>query len=111
MKEYKRGEVSKITGVGFEGIRFYERKGLIPVPNRSPAGHRIYTQEMVDRIKFIQHASKLGFTLLEAKELLDLNASCVDVSHKVQVKIKSIQEKIRSLNAIETALTNLNAYE
>lgn len=109
MKSYKRGEVAKITGVGFEGIRFYERKGLIPTPNRNTAGHRIYPQNTVDRIKFFQHASKLGFTLIEAKELLDLSSSCVDVSQRIETKIKDVQTKISALVAMEKALTSLSA--
>lgn len=107
MKTYKRGEVAKITGLGFEGIRFYEKEGLIPKPDRSKAGYRIYTEEMIELIKFYQHARKIGFTLNETKELLDLNPQCEDISKTVQKKIEDIHNKIASLNKVANALTTL----
>jgi DNA-binding transcriptional MerR regulator len=107
MKEYKRGEVSKLTGVGFEGIRFYEKAELIPLPERNSAGHRVYSEEMIERIKFLQHASKLGFTLKESKELLEINSNCESVNQKVKVKIKNVKEKIKALRQIEKSLTLL----
>ena len=96
MKKYKRGEVAKITGVGFEGIRFYEKERLIPLPDRNSSGHRIYSQEIVDCIKFLHHCNKLGFSLKESKELLALNSSCKSVNQKVEIKIKIYRKRFKN---------------
>ena len=55
-----------------ETVRFYEQKGLIPMPSRSASGYREYSDEYVGRIRFIKRAQGLGFTLKEVLELLSL---------------------------------------
>lgn len=67
-------------GVGVETIRFYQRRGLMPTPDRwssdgAGAGVRRYGDEDVRRLRFIRSAQTAGFTLEEIKELLSLDAS------------------------------------
>ena len=66
------GELASRTGVGIETIRFYEKKGLIPDPERSHSGYRQYPEDAVRRIRFVLHAKDLGFSLAEIGELLSL---------------------------------------
>lgn len=102
------GELADAAGVGVETIRFYERKGLIPQPQRPSGGYRRYTDDVADRIRFIRHAQALGFTLSEVEDLLTLRVdpatSCADVRRRAELKIENIDEKIDSLARMRQAL-------
>jgi DNA-binding transcriptional MerR regulator len=69
------GQVAKGAGVGVETVRFYEREGLVPAPKRRPSGYRQYPADTVRRIRFVQAAKDLGFTLKEIRELLSLRVA------------------------------------
>ncbi len=64
------GELSRRTGVNIETIRYYERIGLLPDPERLPSGYRDYNDDDVDRLGFIRTARRLGLTLAEISEIL-----------------------------------------
>jgi MerR family copper efflux transcriptional regulator len=70
--EIKIGELAARCGVSRDTIRFYEREGLLPVPRRTPSGHRFYDSEAMDRLGFIRGARRLGLTLQDIGELLRL---------------------------------------
>jgi DNA-binding transcriptional MerR regulator len=59
----KIGEVATATGLAPSAIRFYEQSGLLPAPQRAANGYRRYSSEAVERLRFIQVAQALGFTL------------------------------------------------
>ncbi len=111
MDEMTRGEVAEKAGVNPETLRYYERKELIPKPRRSDGGFRLYDESYVDRLRFIQRAKDLGFTLAEIKGLLDLRvndeATCRDVKAEAENKLDEVEEKIRDLQRIRDALTRL----
>lgn len=96
------------AGVGVETIRFYERKGLIEQPLRPNGGYREYDRETVERIRFIQQAQNLGFTLREIAELLALRmdsaADCADVREQAVAKRAEVARKIAQLTEIRAAL-------
>ena len=104
----KIGELSKQSGAGIETIRFYERKGLLAEPVRSPSGYRHYDASVVERLQFVRRAKDLGFTLAEIKELLDLwfdaNTRCEHVRQRAEQKIADIEEKVRSLHKMKRSL-------
>ena len=56
----KRGQLANAAGVHAETIRFYEQKGLIPKPSRSAAGYKQYSEDYVDRIRFIKRHAASG---------------------------------------------------
>src|SRR5215831_2760069 len=84
------GQVAKLSGVGVETIRFYEREGLLNKPKRKESGYRLFEAEVVTRIKFIKRAKQLGFSLKEIRELLSLRvdsrASATEVKKRVDSK-------------------------
>jgi DNA-binding transcriptional MerR regulator len=105
------GEVAKRTGVTVETVRFYEKKGLIITPERSGSGYRQYPAETVKRVRFIQHAKEVGFTLKDIGELLALRrepgTSCADIKLRATEKIEEVDQKIpvrRKLNVIPVEL-------
>jgi MerR family mercuric resistance operon transcriptional regulator len=92
MRHLKTGELAKRAGVNVETLRFYERKGLLPEPQRRASGYRDYPEESVTRIRFIKRAQGLGFSLDEIHELLALRVKpkspCAEVRDVVEKKIQ-----------------------
>ncbi len=113
MEHLKTGELAKRAGVNVETLRFYERKGLLPVPPRRESGYREYPEESVRRIRFIKRAQELGFSLGEIQELLALRVqrgtTCAEVKERAELKIRDVRQKIADLKAIERALNKLAA--
>ncbi|HKL19782.1 MAG TPA: heavy metal-responsive transcriptional regulator [Halalkalibaculum sp.] len=108
---FKIGEVASRAGVNKETVRYYEKRELIPEPDRRRSGYRIFTKRHIDQIKFIKRAQELGFTLSEIKELLELrldgNTSCEQVRKKAESKLGEVEEKIKDLKGIKTVLGDL----
>ena len=111
MQKMTIGQVAKLSEVSVETIRFYEKEGLLAVPQRNSSGYRQYTHETVKRIVFIQNAKQVGFTLKEIAGLLLLqenpNASCGDVLQKASLKLQQIEAKITELTRVKNALQQL----
>lgn len=99
------------AGVGVPTIRYYERRGLLPVPRRRPSGYREYTADAIRRVRFIRHAQQLGFSLAEVNELLSLRIepghSCADVRVRAQRKIADIATRVDDLNRMRRTLERL----
>jgi len=103
-------KVARAAGVGVETVRFYERTGLLDPPPRTPAGYRTYPPDAVDRLSFIRHAQRLGFTLTEIGDLLALHKGvvpCTDVKARATTKVAAIEEKIAALLVVKTDLLSL----
>ena len=113
MEGLRSGELANRGGVNLETVRYYERRGLLPKPPRTPAGYRTFDADAVSRLRFIKQAQALGFSLKEIKELfalrLDPRASCADVRRRAEAKIADIDEKLRALRAMKRALVHLAA--
>jgi MerR family mercuric resistance operon transcriptional regulator len=107
------GQLAEQARVKVETVRFYERRGLIAEPERTPAGYRPYSVDTVRRIRFIKRAQDLGFSLSEITELLELRArsprACGAVERKARDKIRLVETKIRELESIKKALATLAA--
>src|SRR5690625_3718325 len=69
---YKIGKAAELAGVNKETIRYYERRNLIPEPERMDSCYRLFSRRHVDQIRFIKRAQELGFTLSEIDDLLNL---------------------------------------
>ncbi len=106
-----RSQVAKQAGVGSETVRFYEQRGLIPDPPRTPSGYRHYDASYVERIQFIQRAQQLGFSLNEIRGLLDLRvdatADAGEVRRRARAKRTEVEAKLRDLERIHAALSEL----
>ncbi|MCH7638930.1 MAG: MerR family transcriptional regulator [Bacteroidetes bacterium] len=108
MKTMTRGKVALRTDVNVETVRYYEQRGLIPKPSRTASGYRQYTEDYVERIRFIKRAQELGFTLKEIKELLSLRVDPEtdrdEVKQRAATKIVTIEEKISDLERMKHRL-------
>ncbi len=67
---YTVSQLAREVGVSADTVRFYEREGLLPAPRRTPSGYRQYDATMVDRMTFIQGATRLGLSLSDVRDLL-----------------------------------------
>jgi MerR family copper efflux transcriptional regulator len=107
------GKAAQEAGVNVETIRFYERQGLIEQPPKIDGAARRYAPEIVERVRFIREGQQLGFTLRELRELLALRtdplADCADVRQQALAKRDEVQQKIRRLHEISSALDALIA--
>lgn len=111
MSTHTTGSVARGAGVGVETIRFYEREGLIGKPPRTPSGYRQYPEDVIERVRFIQRAKDLGFSLAEIRELLALSvrpgSECDDVRLRAEAKIADIEARMRDLDAMRRVLAEL----
>ena len=111
MQPISIGRVARESGISIETIRFYEHKGLMEEPERRANGYRQYRQADIARLKFIQQAKGLGFTLNEIRELLSLRsdtaASCREIRIVGSKKLEEIEHRIKSLHKIKRALKKL----
>lgn len=107
------GRAARAAGVNVETIRFYERRGLIPQPQKPQAGYRLYAPETVGRIRFIRKAQEIGFSLREIEDLLSLRAhpetDCADVRERAAAKIAEVDGKIAELKRVRAALEKVKA--
>ena len=109
----KTSELATGAAVNPQTLRYYERRGLLPAPVRSPGGYRVYPTEAVRRVRFIKRAQDLGFTLAEVASLLDLVEggpdSCDQVRVLAEEKIADLQRRIADLQALRVGLARLVA--
>ena len=102
------GRLASAAGVGVETVRYYQRRGLLPVPTR-PGGVRRYGEADLNRLRFIRHAQQLGFSLEEAAGLLALDEmrDREAARNLARGKLEEIERKIRHLETMATALRSL----
>lgn len=105
------GEVSRQLNLNPQTLYFYERIGLIPSPQRTAAGYRLYDQADLDRLTFITQAKALGLSLDDIKELLVLQdgqqLSCQEVHGRLLKKMQHIDETISKLQTLRIQLEPL----
>ncbi|WP_448660217.1 MerR family transcriptional regulator [Sphingomonas sp. CJ99] len=102
--------LARAAGVGVETVRYYQRRGLLPVPDRAPfGGIRRYDAAAVQRLRFIRHAQAAGFTLEEIGVLLQLDAldDRAEARSMAKARIAALDARIAELQAARTALARL----
>ena len=103
------GMLATTAGVKVETIRFYQRRGLLTEPDRPQGGIRRYGDAEVNRIKFVKSAQRLGFSLDEVAELLELEdgAHCDEARGLAERKLTDVRSKLEDLRRIESTLDAL----
>ncbi len=95
------GEVSKLSGIGIEALRFYERSGILGKPSRTASGYRVYNQDVLDRLAFINKAKTLGFSLDEIRLIITESKAgecpCEEVREIVRERLGKLDEHLRDL--------------
>lgn len=108
---FQVGEVARSLGLNPQTLYFYERIGLIPVPQRTEAGYRLFSQVEVERLAFITRAKALGLSLAEIKDILalkdDQSLTCQVVHDRLSQKVQALEANICQLQALHAELTLL----
>ena len=110
----RSGQVAAAAGVNVETLRYYERRGLLADPDRSLGGHRLYPEETVTVLRVIKAAQRLGFTLDEVADLLEVGRhrhrrprggrADAGLQARAQAKLAEVEERIADLVAIRDNL-------
>src|SRR4029077_13533556 len=107
----KVGEVARRSGVNVETLRYYERRGLLPPPDREPSGHRRYDEDTVRFLRAIKEAQAVGFTLTEIGEYLRAARRSAAPSEPLRVrmaaKIDEIDSRIAGLRRMRDELARV----
>lgn len=106
-------ELAGRVGVNPQTLRYYERRGLLDEPPRSPGGYRDYPSAAVELLRFIKRAQQLGFTLDEVEELLHLDQggpdSCNGARAVALARKDDLEARIADLQRIRDSLADLIA--
>jgi Hg(II)-responsive transcriptional regulator len=109
----RSSQVADQAGVNVQTLRYYERRGLLPEPERSDSGYRSYDTQAVRTVRFIKGAQQLGFSLEEIDSLLTLAAggprNCDAARALANDKISNLESKIARLSVMRDSLRQLVA--
>lgn len=109
--ELKIGQLAKLTDCLVETIRYYEREGLLPPPDRSHANYRLYGPAHLERLQFIRHCRSLDMTLDEIRHLLRFKDApednCSEVNALLDRHIGHVAARIAQLQALQHQLEDL----
>ncbi len=109
----KIGDLARATGTKVVTIRYYEKVGLLPPPDRSTGNYRTYDAKALDRLRFIRRCRDLGFTLDQIRELLELSSdvehSCAMVDEITAAHLAEVERKIADLQALAKELRRISA--
>ncbi|MDP1681632.1 MAG: heavy metal-responsive transcriptional regulator [Burkholderiales bacterium] len=105
---YRIGDIARLLGVSADTLRYYEKIGLLPRVGRSGAGLREYGERDVSRLRFIQRAQKMGFSLAEIAHLLAMRENPQqardDVHTLTAVKLDEVEARLKELTLLRDEL-------
>jgi DNA-binding transcriptional MerR regulator len=100
----KIGEIARAAGVSVDTVRFYERVGVLPAPERTESGYRDYEPRTVERIRFTRELQAIGFTLADAVDALAAhdtgNATCESERWRLDAALARVDAKLAELDAL-----------
>lgn len=108
-RDWSIGEVSRLSGVPVETVRYYERESLIPRAPRTSSGRRVYGPSDLKILKFIRNARELGFALEDTKCLLALRGPdncCADVKAIGQKHLDKVRAQKARIDEVERLLSD-----
>lgn len=104
----KISEAAAASGCHLETIRYYERIGLLPCPDRTASGYRAYRVADIERLRFIARGRDLGFSLDEVRSLLQLaedeELSCQDVDRLARSHLVDVRARLADLRRMASEL-------
>ncbi len=106
------GKLAKAADVAIDTVRYYERQGLLPQPQRTTSGYRLYAEDSLRRLRFIRRAKALGFQLNDIASLLrltDNDGASASVRALTLQHLDVVNRKIEDLLSVRDALQTLAA--
>lgn len=103
------GELAEKTGLAPSAIRFYEQSGLLPAPERTANGYRVYSEVAIERLRMVQLAQNLGFPLDRLREALSGPENCPkeDLLRALDTRLGEIEQLMTDLRAQRKAVRTL----
>ncbi|KNC10586.1 zinc-responsive transcriptional regulator [Klebsiella sp. RIT-PI-d] len=110
---YRIGELAKLAEVTPDTIRYYEKQQMMDHEVRTDGGFRLYSEQDLQRLKFIRHGRQLGFTLESIRELLSIRIdpehhTCQESKSIVQSRLADVEARIEELQIMRRSLQRLN---
>jgi MerR family mercuric resistance operon transcriptional regulator len=105
----KIGDLADRSGFSRDTLRFYERVGLLPPPRRTAAGHRVYDEEVLERLGFIRRSQEMGLTLDDIRALLKVQELperevCQQVADRLRIRLGAIEQQLSTLEGFRRRL-------
>ena len=97
------GELADAIGLAPDTLRYYERLGLLPTPQRSVGGFRLFGHEAIERLRFVKQAQALGLALEEIRQLVD--ASCGEVEPLLRARLAELDAHLAELRGLRRTLS------
>ncbi|EYU13801.1 heavy metal-responsive transcriptional regulator [Photorhabdus luminescens] len=110
---YRIGQLAKLANVTPDTVRFYEKQGMMEHQNRTEGGYRLYTEQDLQRLRFIRYAKQLGFTLEAITELLSIRVdpahhTCEESKQIVDARLMEVEEKLLEMRKMRDSLKMLS---
>lgn len=115
MEGYRISEVASRTGFSTPTLRYYEEIGLIPEPERTPSGYRMFTDRHLRLLEFVSRAKRLGLplgeirTLAEAWDRMDCRATHDQLLALIESKLTEVRHRIGDLVRLREQLEGVHA--
>jgi Cd(II)/Pb(II)-responsive transcriptional regulator len=110
----KIGDLARAAGVDMETIRYYERAGLLPEPERLPNSYRVYGRAHLERLTFVRRCRSLDMSLPEIRMLLEAierpDANCSPVNALLDEHIRHVAARIAELRQLKSELDAIRAH-
>lgn len=108
----KIGEVAAASGLPVKTIRYYEEIGLLtPTVERSQAGYRLFTSQVLNRLAFVKRSQSLGLSLSEVQQILQVHdhgqLPCGEMKHHLEAKVAEINQQMEALATLKTELQGI----
>ncbi len=107
----KIGELAARARVGIDTVRYYERQGLLPTPQRQASGYRRYESGDLARLQFVRRAKALGFSLADISELLALSAlreaDMSAMKSAALAKLADVEARLAEMTRVRDGLKHL----
>ena len=104
-------KLGELAGISSDTVRYYERIGLLPEPDRSPSGYRLYDDDAVERLKFIKRSQRFGLRLEEIGELLDIRdrglCPCGHTRELLERRRAALDEEMAALAALRQDIEHM----
>jgi MerR family transcriptional regulator, copper efflux regulator len=105
------GEVARRTGISPDTLRHYERHGLIPKPKRTAGGYRMFSSEVIERVRLIRSALSVGFTIRELSRIFRIRdrggVPCAEVRSLAVLKLDQLEKRIAEMQGLGVKLRSL----
>jgi MerR family copper efflux transcriptional regulator len=97
------GEASRRAGVSADTLRYYERQGLLPPAERTPAGYRLYSADAIEQIRVVRNAVRFGFSVKDVAAFLSARRNgrppCQRVRSEGARLLEEMDRRIRDMTA------------